>query len=108
MDYLGIIGTLAIIYLFYILARLSERLGSVERMEPLYRYYYVAAAFVSLGLITQITVAQASLSPQNGFSWILSDWFAMALYYLPMSIGVTIGAGVTWRYWSWLISHLEK
>lgn len=108
MDYLSIIGTVAVIYLFYILAKLSERLGSVERMAPLYRYYYVAAGFVLLALLTQFVIARAALSPDNVPAWLFSFWLVFLLYYLPQAIGVTIGLLVSWRYWSWLVTHLEK
>ncbi len=108
MEYLAVLGTLAVIYLLYILARLSERLGSVEKMAPLYRYYYAGAGFITIALVTQIVTARAELSSGSAPAWLFSTWFTLVLYHLPMAIGVTIGLLVSWRYWSWLITHQEK
>ncbi|RME99925.1 MAG: hypothetical protein D6768_14025 [Chloroflexi bacterium] len=99
MQFLGAVGTLAVIYLFYILARLSERLGSVERMPPIYRYYYVAAIFLAMALVTQFFAAQATTSPSS----FLTDTILLLGHHLPLAIGATIGLVVTWRYWSWLV-----
>lgn len=108
MAYLGTLGTLAVIYLFYMLAKLSERLGSVERMAPLYRYYYVAACLVAVGLVTQVVIAGASATPNSSPNWLFAAWFVLLMYYLPLTVGVTIGLVVSWRYWSWLIVHQDK
>lgn len=99
MQFLGIVGTLSVIYLFYILARLSERLGSVERMPPIYRYYYLAIVFLAIAVVTQFFAAQATLSPAN-FS---TDAILLLGHHLPLAIGATLGLIVSWRYWSWLV-----
>ena len=108
MSILGTLGTLSIMFLFYILARLSERLGSVERMAPLYRYYYVALIFLALGGATHLLVARVSLTPATFPAWLLSPWFVLLTHYLPLALGVTIGIVITWRYWSWLFNQLTK
>lgn len=100
---LGSLGTLSVIYLLYILAKLSQRLGSVEKMTPYYRYYYVANAFVIIGTVSHIVIARVALSPQDFPNWLIAPWFIVLAHYLPLTIGVTIGVVVTWRYWSWLI-----
>ncbi len=102
---LGTLGVLSLVILFYILAKLSERFGSIIRMKPLYRYYYVALIFLIIGCITQLVVAQATLTPQNVSIWFVDPWFLFAAYHLPLTIAVTIGLIVTWRYWSWLITE---
>ncbi len=107
MDFLAAFGTLAVIYLLYILSRLSERLGSVEKMPPFYRYYYVAALLGLIGLITQVVEARA-LTPATVPEWLTSAGFILLMHHLPLAIGATIGLIVSWRYWSWLITHQEK
>lgn len=100
---LGSLGTLSVIYLFYILAKLSQRLGSVERMSPYYRYYYLAIGFAIVGTVSHVVVARVALSPQDFPNWLLAPWFLFLAHYLPLAIGATVGLLITWRYWSWLI-----
>lgn len=100
---LGALGTLSVLFLFYILARLSERFGSVIKMRPQYRYYYVALVFLLVGWIAQLLVIAADLMPTTLQTWLHSSWFVLLVYYVPVAIGVTIGLVVTWRYWSWLV-----
>lgn len=108
ISFLGSLGTLSVIILFYIFARLSERLGSVEKMEPLYRYYYVAIFFLAIGYITHLLLANISLTSGDFPAWLASPWLPLLGYYLPLAIGVTIGLVVTWRYWSWLVTGYNK
>lgn len=100
---MGALGTLSILVLFYILAKLSERFGAVIKMRPRYRYYYLALVFLSIGWIAQLLVMAVNLLPANIQNWFDSSWFLLLAYYLPVTIGVTIGLVITWRYWSWLI-----
>lgn len=95
-------------FVFYILARLSERLGSVERMAAIYRYYYVALVFLAVGYIAQLLVARVNFTPATFPTWLLSPWFTLLAHDIPLAAGVTIGIGVTWRYWSWLFNQLAK
>jgi hypothetical protein len=105
VTFLGTFGILSVILLLFILARLSERLGSVERMSPIYRYYYVAVFFLIIGYITHLLAARVILTPKNFSEWLTSPWFLLLAYHLPLAIGVTIGLIITWRYWSWLVHH---
>ena len=105
ISILGTLGIFSIIILFYILARLSERLGSVEKMPPLYRNYYVAIIFWTLGFTAQLAMVRISLTPENFPGWLMSPWFLLVAYYLPLGIAATISLAVTWRYWSWLITN---
>lgn len=100
---LGTFGTLSIIALLYILAKLSEKFGSVIKMSPIYRYYYLAIAFLVIAYITNWLVVRATLIPENTPAWLNAPWFLFLAYHLPRAIGVTIGLVLTWRYWSWLI-----
>ena len=100
MSFLGTIGTLSLIILFYILARLSERLGSVQKMPDSYRYYYVALIFLGIAYFTHLLVSfMLPASP----TWMTSLWFLFIAHHLPLMIGVTIGLVITWYYWSWLV-----
>jgi hypothetical protein len=103
VSFLGTLGTLSIIILFYILAKLSKRLGSVEKMAPLYRYYYVAQLFMGLSYIIHLLVVRINFAPENFPNWLISPWFLLLAYQLPLTIAATLGLIVTWRYWSWLV-----
>ena len=102
---LGTLGTLSVIILFYILAKLSEKFGSVIKMSPIFRYYYVALGFWIIGFITHLLVARAVLTPESTSAWFVAPWFLLLAYHLPLAIGVTIGLVITWRYWSWLVTE---
>lgn len=102
---LGALGTLAVLVVFYILARLSERFGSVIKMRPRYRYYHVALIFLFIGWIAQLSIAMADLAPVKVQYWLNSPWFLLLAYFLPFAVGVTIGLVVTWSYWSWLVAE---
>jgi hypothetical protein len=102
---LGALGTLSILIIIYILAKLSERFGAVIKMRPRYRYYYLALIFLFIGWLAQLLVLATDLTPTNVQSWLNSSWFLLLAYYLPLTIGVTIGLVITWRYWSWLVAE---
>lgn len=104
-SFLGTLGTLAVLIIFYILARLSERFGSVIKMRPRYRYYHIAIIFLFIGWIAQLLIAMADLTPVKVQPWLTSPWFLLLFYFLPLAVGVTIGLVVTWSYWSWLVAE---
>jgi hypothetical protein len=102
---LGTFGSLSVIFLFYILARLSEKLGSVTKMSPLYRGYYIAQIFVGIAFMAQLLQASFRLSPESAPSWLGSLQFSVIAHQVPLSIGVTISLIITWKYWSWLVTE---
>jgi len=102
---LGTFGTLSIIILFYIMAKLSERFGSVIKMPPIYRYFYVVILILLVSYMTNLLVVRTIIAPEDSPVWLAAPWFLLLAYHLPMAIGVTIGLIVTWRYWSWLITE---
>jgi len=104
---MGTLGTLSLVVLFYILAKLSERFGSVIRMRPLYRYYYVGLILMMIGYVTHLGAAQAISTPEVVPAWLRAGWFLFIAHHLPLAIGVTIGLMITWRYWSWLVTEQD-
>ena len=99
------LGTISILFLFYILARLSEKLGAVTRMPAHYRWFWVGTGFLGVGLISQLLRISVSLTDQTSNPLLNSPLFYLVTYHLPMAIGITIGLAVTWRYWSWLLAE---
>jgi len=104
MSLLGTVGTLSLIILFFILAKLSERFGSVVRMSPLYRYYYLSLLLALISATVQVLAVRAETVTTIPV-WITAPWFLLLAYYIPLAIAVTIGIYVTWHYWSWLITE---
>ena len=102
---LGALATISLLVLFFILAKLSKRFGGVVKMKPIYWFYYIAMGVTGLSLLTQLIVAGANIKPDNVPLIIRSAWFLFLFYYLPLTIGVTIAAYITWRYWSWLVTE---
>jgi hypothetical protein len=102
---LGTLGTLSLLLLFYILAKLSERFGSVIKMRPLYRSYYAAIFFLAAGYASHSLWAVSYLAPESVPVWLTSTWLTFLTYHLSLAIGVTIGLVTTWRYWSWLVAE---
>ncbi|RME76062.1 MAG: hypothetical protein D6784_06695 [Chloroflexi bacterium] len=100
---LASIGTLSVIVLCYILARLSERFGAVVKLPPYYRYYYAALGLLSIALIVQIILSTGTAQEPGN-----SPWFVLFGYHLPMVSGVTVCLLVTWKYWNWLLSEGDE
>lgn len=107
-SFLGLLGTLSVLLVFYILARLSERFGSVIKMQPRFRRYYVALVFLLIGWLANLLVVLADVLPVALQGWLNSPWLLLWGYYLPWGIGVTIGLAVTWSYWSWLVAERNR
>jgi hypothetical protein len=101
------LGIVAVIFLFFILARLSEKLGAVTRMPPYYRWFWIGMGFLGIALIAQLAYISVSLTEQPSH-WLLSgSLFYLVTYHVPLAIGVTIGLVVTWRYWGWLLTERD-
>jgi hypothetical protein len=105
VSLLGTFSTASLLALFFILSKLSERFGSVVKMKPFYKGYYVGFVFLGVGLLTHLLIAGANLKPDDVPAIIHNSWFLLIAYHLPLAIGVTIGLIVTWRYWSWLVTE---
>ena len=101
---LGQIGLLSIGVALVVLARLSQRLGSVTHVRPYYGLLYVAAGLVWGGALVRLyflTRPDASLDMPNQrlLYTLLSDGLPAA--------GLTLGLLVTWFYWSWLLAERD-
>ena len=101
------LSTIAVIFMFFILARLSEKLGAVTRMPPYYRWFWIGMGFLGIALIAQLVRISVSLTEQASH-WLLSNsFFYLVTYHLPMALGVTIGLVIAWRYWGWLLTERD-
>lgn len=107
MSLLGTVGTISLVILFFVLAKLSERFGSVVRMSPLYRYYYLSLFLALISVTVQVLAVRAETITTIP-AWVTAPWFLLLTYHLPLVIAVTIGIYATWHYWSWLITERNE
>ena len=97
------IGLLAIVYLGFLLANFSQRLGAVTKMTDYHRWFMVASGFVALAAGSQIMRGAAALAPQLAPPVLLESWFALVTFHIPLAIGVTLDRVLTWYYWGWIL-----
>lgn len=103
---LGLAGSLAllsIIYALFILAALSQRIGQVRKMPPLYRGFYFGAAALIIAFFGRLLRVSALLASPEKLTFLNDDLFYLLIYYLPLTVGLTVSLVITWRYWSWLL-----
>jgi hypothetical protein len=102
---LGVVGLLGVMYLLYLFALLSQRLGAVTKMKPYYIGFYVAMIFLTFSILARVVISSLALAPQSGASFLDSPLFSLAFYHIPFVIAIAISVGVAWRYWSWLFKE---
>ena len=84
LTLLSPLGAISVIFLFFILARLSEKLGAVTRMPPRYRWFWVGIGFLDIALISQLLRITVILTGQSSYAW-LNDPIFYLLYPSRMS-----------------------
>jgi hypothetical protein len=104
---LGSLSLLAVIYAFFILANLSRRYGQVIRLPPYYRGFYVAVGLNCVAFLSHLVKDSVIIAPEQAPSLLTNDWFFLLTYYLPLAVAVTIGLGVAWRYWGWILKEQQ-
>lgn len=93
------------------MAKVSERFGSVLRMPPIYRWFYIAeffAAIAALAHLMQASIYLATMTPQETNSPNDSLDIVATFHLIPLAISVTIGLLVAWKYWGWLITDRKR
>jgi hypothetical protein len=99
----GSLGLLAVIYTLFTLAALSQRIGEVRKMPPLYRGFYLGAACLSIAFFVRFLRVSVLLAFSERSSFLNEDLFYLLAYHLPLAIGLTVSLVVTWWYWGWLL-----
>lgn len=105
MDWAGLFGLFGMtgvgIFLV-IMGLLSKRLGEVTKATPYYRGFFLASAFVVVGVIARlyhISIGVAVIDDlHHNIGWVM-------LYNGAPALGITLGLFVGWRYWSWLLAE---
>jgi hypothetical protein len=103
---LGSVGLASLIITLVILAQFGRKLGAVTKMQPFYRGYYVAMALVGFSLVTYFIRVSVFWAPPETIPSLLNNpIFYLLFYHLPLAAGLSLGLGITWRYWSWLLKE---
>jgi hypothetical protein len=95
----GVAGLFAAIFLLYIFATLSRRLGAVTKMKPYYRGFYVAMILIGAAIVAGLTYN----GDRTGDLLIY-----LFVYYLPLVLAGVISLIVALRYWGWLFRERMK
>lgn len=82
------------------LALLSRRLGRVTHAPPYYRGLLAAALLIAISAAFRIIHGITETSIPSNAGWVL-------VYHGLPAIGLTIGVGFAWRYWSWLLAERD-
>ena len=105
---LGPLGLFAILYLGVLFANFSRRLGTVTRMAAYYRWFGAANVFIAIAALSQMVRGVAALTPNQALPSLLSPWFALFTFHIPLAIGVTIDLALVWYYWGWILKEKIK
>ena len=100
-------ASLATVYLLYIFATLSRKLGAVTKMKPYYRWLYMALALVVVSLVCEWIVLMLRTSPQAAPDWLLSEWFYFAGHTVPLAVAAVLALSIVLRYWGWLFRERD-
>ncbi len=101
-------GYLAIVYLLYIFAILSRKLGAVTKMKPYYRWLYVALALVLVSLVCEWIALTVRTVPQAAPELFLSEWFYLAGHTVPLAVAAVLALIIVLRYWGWLFREHDR
>ncbi len=95
----SIVSLLAVMYMLYIFATLSRRLGTVTKMKPHYRGFYVAIILVGFASLVAVM-------PRPAAAGELSIYFLA--HYMPLILAGAISLAIAYRYWGWLFRERLK
>ena len=104
----ALVAALALVYLLYIFATLSRKLGAVTKMKPYYRWLYVALVLVVVSLACEWIVLMLRTVPQAAPDWLLNEWFYFAGHTVPLVVGAVLALIVVLRYWGWLFRERDR
>ncbi len=103
---LGSASLVSVIYALAILAQFGRKLGAVTKMAPYYRGYYFSIVGVGVALVARLIRTSVFWAPPDAVPSLLNaPLFYLFVYHLPLVLGLSLGLGITWRYWSWLLKE---
>lgn len=100
-------GLLSTIFLLYILAQLSKKIGEVTTMPAYYRGFFVSQGLIVVALASYLFRVEARLSPEEYAPIFNSALFYSVTFHVPLALGLTIALAITWHYWDWLLREMN-
>jgi hypothetical protein len=104
----ALVASTAILYLLYIFAMLSRKLGAVTKMKAYYRWLYAAVVLVLVSLVCEWVVLTLRTVPQTAPELILSEWFYLIGHTVPLVAAAVLALTVVLRYWGWLFREHDR
>ncbi|HZY45320.1 MAG TPA: hypothetical protein VFF70_11275 [Anaerolineae bacterium] len=104
----SVLGLIAALYMLYIFALLSRKLGNVTKMKPHYRGLYLSMALTLVAIVAHVLRVAVWLNPTPMPQVLTTGEFYLVTYYLPLTLAVTISLVVVVRYWGWLFSERDR
>jgi hypothetical protein len=101
-------ASVAVVYLLYIFAMLSRRLGAVTKLKPLYRWLYVAVVLVLVSLVCEWILLMLYTAPSAAPDWLLSGWPYLLGHTAPLLLAGVLALIIVLRYWGWLFRERER
>ena len=105
---LGVVGLLAMVYLGGLFSNFSRRLSAVTRMAGHYRWFLVANYLIAAAAMSQIIRSIAALAPQLAPSVVLTAWFSLFSFHIPLVVGLSVDLVLVWYYWGWILTEKVK
>ena len=94
-----------VIYMLYIFSVLSRKLGGVTKMRPFYRGFYVAMGLIGFAVVASWLLFTVRVTPDLLPATLRDETLYLVIFVAALSIAVTLGLGVAWRYWGWLFKE---
>jgi len=104
----SIISLVAELYMLYIFAVLSRKLGAVTKMKPYYRGYYAAMGLILVAIVAHSLRLTSQVSPNLLPELLANRAFYFWAYDLPLALAATLGVILALRYWGWLFRERLK
>jgi hypothetical protein len=96
---------IGVIYLLYIFSVLSRKLGSVTKMRPFYRGYYVAMGMIGLAVVASWLLLTVRMTPDLlPVAW-RDETLYLVIFNAALAVAVTLSLVLAWRYWGWLFKE---
>jgi hypothetical protein len=102
------VASIAIVYLLFIFATLSRRLGAVTKMKLYYRWLYVALGLVIVSAVSEWIVLSLRPLPQTAPNLFLSEWFYLLGHSVPLVVAAMLALIIVLRYWGWLFREHDR
>ena len=95
ISVISMTGLVAMGFVFFILARLTQKWEVVTKIKSYYYMFYVSAALVGMASVVRL-LRIGYLGVKTGPQFLLEpqSWFYLCFYYIPLAVGITTANGM--------------